>query len=377
VSADDGWETVKKTEDGWETIRGPQLSPTKKVLSEVMKGMTQGGPAAAVVRGIASATPPLMALENEAITRGAYRAGGAVTDVASEKLGLPPEVAGGLGYATNVGLQAAPAFVSGHVAGKLAAPAFEATAKSLMRSAVKPTLQQIRKGEASIAIDTMLEKGFNPTKGGVEQMKTRIAALNDQIKSAIANSPETVNKAEVGKRLLDTLKKFENQVNPQADVSSIKNAWKAFRDHPLLAGKTEIPVQLAQDLKTGTYKQLAKKYGEIGSADIEAQKALARGLKEEIARKVPGIAALNAEESKLITTLNVAERRALMDMNKNPGGLIWLAANPAAAVGFMADKSPLFKSLLARMLYSGQEAIPKNVARSGALMYELGSMRSD
>jgi hypothetical protein len=92
---------------------------------------------------------------------------------------------------------------------------------------------------------------------------------------------------------------------------------------------------------------------------VEAQKALARGLKDEIAEAVPGISALNAEESKLLATLGVAERRALMELNKNPMGLAALAQSPASWAMFMADKSALFKSLSARMLNSSAQGARK------------------
>ena len=117
-----------------------------------------------------------------------------------------------------------------------------------------------------------------------------------------------------------------------------------------------IPVQLAQKLKQGTYKTLKGKYGEEGSASTEAQKGLARGLKENIAEVVPGIGALNAEESRLFKTLGVAERRSLMDMNKNPLGLAALAGNPTGFAAFMADRSAAFKALVARMMNRTGEA---------------------
>jgi hypothetical protein len=244
----------------------------------------------------------------------------------------------------------------------------------MMQSALKPTINDLKSGKAAIAIDTMLEEGFNPTKRGVEQMRSRINDLNFEIKTAIANSPETVNKGEVGKRLIDTFNKFKNQVNPNADLDAIRSSWLEFRNHPLLAGKTDIPVQIAQELKSGTYRQLAKKYGEMGAASVEAQKQIARGLKEEISRKVPKVAGLNARESKLISTLDVAERRALQDANKNPMGLSLLASHPAAAIGFLADRNAWVKSMLARLLYSGSEVVPVTAGRvaGGLLGYASG-----
>ncbi len=65
----------------------------------------------------------------------------------------------------------------------------------------------------------------------------------------------------------------------------------------------------------------------------------------------------------MLGALNLAERRALMELNKNPAGLSLLAKNPEAAMGFLADRSGLFKSLAARMIYQGQEQIPATVAR--------------
>lgn len=86
------------------------------------------------------------------------------------------------------------------------------------------------------------------------------------------------------------------------------------------ARRGSIPVQQAQDMKQGTYRELKNKYGQIGSAETEAQKALARGLKENIAEAVPEIAGLNAQESKLINALNITERRAFMEATKTRWG---------------------------------------------------------
>ena len=81
------------------------------------------------------------------------------------------------------------------------------------------------------------------------------------------------------------------------------------------------------------------------------------------------MASLNARQSELINALNVTERRALMDLNKNPMSLSLLAPNKAALAAFLADKSALFKSLLARSLYSGGGAGATAVgATAGGLM---------
>lgn len=278
----------------------------------------------------------------EDIGKGAYEAGGTVTDATgSPALGtavrMIPDIA-----SSAIGM------------GPGAAPAMKAAAQNVMQRAIKPSLGELKSGDAAIAIDTMLNEGLNATKGGVRVLKEKISELNDQIKTAIENSPSYIKTGDVGKALMDTMKRFQEQVNPQTDIETIKNAWAMFKNHPLINGAAEMPVQLAQDLKTGTQQMLRKKYGQLGAADTEAQKGLARGLREEISTTVPEVAGLNAEESKLITTLNVVEKRALLDLNKDMGGLAWLSHRPEVFAAYMADKSALFKSLVARMLNANQ-----------------------
>lgn len=222
----------------------------------------------------------------------------------------------------------------------------------LMQSAIKPTIAQLKTGDAQTAVETLLQYGISPTKGGVNKLKDLIDGLNSQIANDIGSSTATVSKQKVLDTLADVRTKFGNQVSPTGDLNAIKGVADDFAAHPGLPLGDAIPVQQAQALKQGTYQVLAKKYGEAGSAVTEAQKGLARGLKEEVASAVPGVQALNAEESRLITTLNVAERRALMEMNKNPMGLAALAHNPASWAMFMADRSSAFKALAARMVNS-------------------------
>lgn len=281
------------------------------------------------------------------MSRGGAIPGGflaALGSMTAEKVG-GPEWAG-------VGAMAPAAAGAGARAAGL--PTAQDAGRRLMQSALKPTLNNLRNGNAARAITTMLEEGFNATPGGVAAMRQQIGALNDEISQAIANSPATVNRAEVANSLQPLLQRVARQVNPNADIATVQAAWHSFMDHPLLQGSPTMPVGLAQTMKQGTYRELGNRnYGEIRGADIEAQKTLARALKDAIAREVPEVTALNARESRLLNAAGIAERRALMDGNKNPAGLGWLAHEPAAAIGFLADRSALAKSLLARGLFSG------------------------
>jgi len=299
-------------------------------------------------------------------------------------------------------------------AGKGVSGALRSGAESIYQKALKPGQKYIKTYED--AIETLLNKGISISSGGLDKLHGRLTALNQGIARVIENSDATIDKHAVAAKLYDTLSDFGEQVTPKTDLGVIAEKWKEFLNHPIFTGKevpvkradqlrpgvestlrkvaadqpgpriantieqvageipgrfsdpfprqippstavNEIPVQKAQRMKQATYRVLKGKYGEEGSAATEAQKALARGLKEEIAKAVPEVRPLNAEETKLLNALPMVERRVLNSGNKNPQGLAGLVVmNPVAWTNFMADRSDLFKSLIARMMWTGSKA---------------------
>ena len=100
------------------------------------------------------------------------------------------------------------------------------------------------------------------------------------------------------------MKQFALQVAPESDIRDIQRVRGQFeRSNP-----AAIPVDLAQAKKVGTYQQLAGKYGKVSDAEVEAQKALARGLKEELVQAMPELGSLNAEDSRLLDLQGVVEK---------------------------------------------------------------------
>lgn len=279
--------------------------------------------------------------------------GGDLAQKGVEQLPIPPTVKGPLGSGVKEAVQQAPGLLGakGPAMGEAAAGPIRGMSREVMQSALKPGIEALRTGKADKAIDLLLSEGINVTKGGAEKLKGRVDVLNDRIGQLIENSPATIDKGKVASTLQEALTKFEKQVNATDDIRAIESAWDDFVNHPLLSGKQQIPVKFAQEMKTGTYRALGdKSYGELKGAQIEAQKTLARGLKEEIAKAVPEVRPLNAQESQLLNALSLVERRALMSANKNPVGLGWLSTRPESFLAFLADRSELFKSLVARML---------------------------
>lgn len=237
------------------------------------------------------------------------------------------------------------------VGGKL-----QSGAQKLMLNALKPTIKQQASGSAEIAARQLLERDLSPNAKGVMAINARIAELQGEIASTIGDSRSVISKQAVLDRLISVRDRFMKTANPESDVAAINTAAAGFAEHPLIPGET-LPVQLAQDIKQGTYSELRKKYGELGSAQTESQKALARGLKEEIAAVEPAVIPLNAEESTLLKTLDVVERRQFLEMNKDPVPLTGALRNPAAWAAITADKSSAFKALLARLMYKTGRAI--------------------
>jgi hypothetical protein len=261
-----------------------------------------------------------------------------------------------------VGIKAPPA-VGKAMIGEPNAGGF--TGRGLMQSALKPSAagSPAKAGARNAAaVDTMLEKGINVTPGGANKLQGMIDAINAKIDPLIANSKLRVNKQAAADRAKDTLNDFMYQVDSAKDLAAIQQVYDNFMNKdPLTAGRSTIPVPVAQEIKKGTYRQLAGKYGEVGAAESEAQKAIARGLKEEIAKAIPAVRTLNAEESKMLNALPLVEKRLLVSANKNPMGLSILTLNPKKFAAAMADRSELFKSLVARMLYQ----TGKGVAATG------------
>lgn len=244
--------------------------------------------------------------------------------------------------------------------GVVAGPVLRAGGRKLMQSAVKPTLAAAKRatGGTPQLVQTLLDEGIAITQGGYRKLTALIDATNEQIQEALASSAATIRPLAVASRLTPVAQRVAEQVNPSRDLELVSEVGHEFLSHPNITSVT-IPVQQAQRMKVGTYRQLAGKYGELKGAEIEAQKALARGLKEEIANEIPEITALNAREGQLLQAADVVGRRVALAGNRDPIGFAWVVHNPITFLTALADRSPMFKSLLARGAYGAAGSVTK------------------
>lgn len=310
-------------------------------IAPLKKAYTQNIIKATKERGFGSGLPKL-----------ADEIGGRVTEHAV-KHGTKPEFAAAQGAVANALTHGLPMFLTS-AGGPWALPTkqgqslLEGPAKWLMQNAVKPSSTLSAK-KVSGAMGTMLNEGIYPTMSGMEKATKISGGLDDMVDDILSQSQANVNVARIGSRLREPFDAAKTQVNPMADMAAVRSTWDEFVNSPLIKGKMEIPAKTAHEIKKGTYASLGKKsYNEVGSASNEAQKALARGAREEVASAVPDVAPLLGRQADLMNVKEVAATRALIEANKNPGGLAMLRLDdPKSAIGFWADRWAALKAFLA------------------------------
>jgi hypothetical protein len=278
------------------------------------------------------------------------------------------------------------------------------TARRIYERILKPGPGTYSQAERQAISQTGLETGTKITEAGLEKLRAGIDKIGNEVLSRIRAGDEagwTIDPYGVAQRTTPTAVKFAEQVNPNADLDAVMQARKEWLQRSgeiepdIEAGITgqraqPIPVEEAQRLKTGTYRQLRGKYGQLGPAQIEAQKALARGIKEELEGLFPGIKELNAEESRRIDLDGALERAVNRIGNREWLGLRgaifagaglaagsavggWEGAFKGAALGLMwrLMENPEIQSTLAIALHRGSK-IPLAAAARTVTQYTEG-----
>lgn len=252
-------------------------------------------------------------------------------------------------------------------------------ARRMYQSALKPPPGSNSASDVAKMVSTGLSNEIPVSASGAVKLKALVSDLNNKIAAEIqAGSQQgvTVNKFDVAQRLGSTANRFATQVNPEADLTAIGNSGNEFlRNQP-----NEIPASAAQKIKQGTYQQLSDKaYGELTSATEESQKALARGLKEELQKAFPEIGDLNASESQLLGLQPSLERAVRRIDNHQLLGI----GTPitAGAVGAVTGSGPvgiaagIMKAALDDPMLKSKIAIILNRASQGAQPFSASQAR--
>lgn len=286
------------------------------------------------------------------------------------------EYAKGAGASTGIGLNlAGPGALKGS---KLKVPT-GSFPERMYQSALKPPPGSYSTSEVGNMVKTGLENKIPVSASGLQKLSGLVDDLNSKVKAEIQTGNQqgaTINKFDVTRRLSDTAKKFETQVNPEADLQAISESGNEFiRNQP-----GQISVADAQALKQGTYRQLkSKSFGELKSATIESQKALARGIKEELQNQFPEIGGLNAKEAQLIG-LDGALERAVRRIDNHQ--LLGIGTPLAVGAGGVLTGSPVgaaasgvLKLVLDNPEFKSKLAIALNKAGKGSIPFPTAMAR--
>jgi hypothetical protein len=283
--------------------------------------------------------------------------GGAVGSLAKQV--IDPQHTSGLDAAIEVGKDAAMqgAFQKG---GEIVGAGMQRAAPWLMQKALKPAAPLIEEYRTSgpKIVRTLLDEGVNVTAGGLERLQSLLKQTNDEIRQLVSNAPGSVTKKNVAARVLPVAAKRAQQTNPTKDLQAIGDTVEEFIKHPVIKGPT-LTIPEAQAMKQGTYATIGKKYGEVSSAEIEAQKALARGLKEEVADAVPEVSKLNLRDSELMAATDAVGRQVAVAGNKDPVGFAWVTQNPTTFLASLIDRNPVIKSMLANGMWKNAARVAK------------------
>ena len=195
-------------------------------------------------------------------------------------------------------------------------------------------------------------------EAGAGKLGGRITGLESQVDPIIqrgVSEGKMVDPLSVARRIDDVLPQYNTvtRAESQAPIERIRQAFLDENTINMPNGQTlpvAIPLDEAQAKKVNTYKENSRAYetNSRPSGDSDARKALARGLKEEIASAVPDIAPINDELSRLYPAMDWVNAALNRSQNWNPtgmGGIMGVATgNLPGAIALDVSRTPRFLS---------------------------------
>lgn len=228
---------------------------------------------------------------------------------------------------------------------------------SLMESALKMKTA-LPPAERAQIVETLLKNRVAVTDKGAERIGAKVAALQNKVAPIIEKADAAgavIDPYDVVLRLDDVYPRYDTVTRraSQAPISRVGESFVAENTREVAPGvRASVPLtpSQAQAKKINTYRENSGAYESTSrtSAEKDALKALARGLKEEIERVAPGVSPVNAELSQLIPAQEWVNRALGRSGNWNPigmGGLMGVASgNLPAAVALEMSRMPGFLS---------------------------------
>ncbi|HWR14949.1 MAG TPA: hypothetical protein VN577_08975 [Terriglobales bacterium] len=304
-------------------------------------------------------------------------------------------VAGGASPRTQVGIDL-PKVISNRL---------QPAAENLYKSSLKPSTS-LSIPETQAMVRTGLTNEIPISAAGVERLWSLVDDLNSKVTARLQEGNTAgveVNTKRVASRVDDLNPRFREQANPEADLNALASSKREFlNQHTQVQPYTKIrladegggfapagpgevrtvqnmPAMEAQRIKQGTYRKLADEYGDLSTAAKESQKAIARGIREELSQAFPEIDPLNARESALLNLEPELERAVQRVTNHQKvslgtamsatAGKAITGSNKAAAV------AGVMKAVLDHPSIKSKIAINLHLASKGALNRKQAAAR--
>lgn len=308
-------------------------------------------------------------------------------------LAKAPGMLGKAGQMTaNVGRAIEPLNAVTKPLGMMGSPILDKIPMRLYESAIKPPAESKKLNRANKlqVLQEGLDNGIVPTQAGIDKLEGLIKDINRDIKNTIstgATDGKTVNVLDIANRLDDTEKFFKEMPDNKSYLDAIEKVREGLLDKGDSMGN--IPLSQAQKMKTTIYRVLKDSYGELSTATKEANKAVARGAKEEIANIFPEINYLNNKES-LLLKLEPMIEKAAGRINKRDlmgigtpiaGGAIGAVTSHGVGQAAMLAKAvldnPKAKAYLAIALNNSKKGKPNTKWVDGRLTSYFASKATD
>lgn len=239
---------------------------------------------------------------------------GAVADVTRNLFQYPGATMSGFARgagegAVASGLEGAKQSVFEGVGRKVIAPVMRSAGNAIYRSALKPSVAV--RAEFPNAARTLVNEGVPITRSGAgtEQAAQALGAAAADTKATIAAAEaagaKPVNMRPVAQSLERTRASVSDQAVRAADVKKVD----AIRDALLKENPAPVPLTQAQAMKQAEQGRAIQAYKKqargvpVNELRLSAREDIARGLREAIERRVPGIVDKNKRTQELIGAL--------------------------------------------------------------------------
>ncbi len=224
--------------------------------------------------------------------------------------------------------------------------------------------------------DILHEHALYPTAGnwGAAKAGDLVDAADQQLSDLVKGNQTPVDPREVIMATRPTFQRLRTQVNPNADVAAASDVVQNFATRPDIGNLT---VEQAQAMKRGTYQSLKNSYGERGAAQVEAEKALAAGLNQQISQAVPDAAPLNQQMSRGMIAQRAADEAARRGRQADVvriGEQIGAAGKNPLSYALGSINRPTAQAFIGQRLYDLSKAVnvPPEILRSALIAQMAG-----